>query len=728
MRKNAKGFRELGGQYPYRSCSGEFDPGPVIGPVTEIFCYLTFRNTIQVVLTHVSQKRVNLIQRALCTVAAVLLCLSLPSAADLRNAPNWFDPDGVANGDDWHYRVPINLPNTAGRASTIKLDVNFNQLLGDLGVNPGSVNFDENSPRIVTSTGTIATQQEFTDQVFGGLLDSTNNGRGEIKFILQHAPSSGPYYLYFDIVENGAKSPNPQQTINGNFEHSNGTVATGWTTSSVNTGGNQSNLVQTTTLGNTINLPGQCNSNATNNIDNSPNNNGVTATGVDWYLLGFRNNCEDGGGGVERVQLNRSLQNPNGAARGNLTFFFQVQTYDGLTTNSNNYDYFRMLVNGAVVDHTTLSINNATAPTLRIRNIGIGRPGYASNLVDFGWKQATLNMAQFPAGATTLRIETLHSGSDENYKSWVKLDDFEWAVQTGTLGAAQGFGKNIIAPADTAASPATTFGPNQILTIVATSNAQANSVIASVIDQNGTTVSSNIMLFDDGTHGDVTANDGSWANDGSDAAFPTYTFTASDPSGTNWSVNVQGLDNSTSNIGATNGLLHINGQPDTPPTQANFWNIDSQVFTFATPQLSISKLSFVISDPYNGTSNPKRIPGAIVEYRLAISNTGSGTVDNGSLLLTDAVPPNTALCVSATCSGVADPIVFDASGSPVPTGLTFNYASNVTFSVDGTDFSYLPVPDLEGFDDAVTHVRIIPGGIFAGGVASFDLRLFARVD
>ncbi len=51
--------------------------------------------------------------------------------------------------------------------------------------------------------------------------------------------------------------------------------------------------------------------------------------------------------------------------------------------------------------------------------------------------------------------------------------------------------------------------------------------------------------------------------------------------------------------------------------------------------LSISKTSTVISDPFNGTSDPKRIPLAIVQYQIEITNGGSaatatniGIVDN----------------------------------------------------------------------------------------------------
>ena len=35
-----------------------------------------------------------------------------------------------------------------------------------------------------------------------------------------------------------------------------------------------------------------------------------------------------------------------------------------------------------------------------------------------------------------------------------------------------------------------------------------------------------------------------------------------------------------------------------------------------------------VTDPFNGTTNPKAIPGARVTYTLDLSNTGSGTADN----------------------------------------------------------------------------------------------------
>ncbi len=48
-------------------------------------------------------------------------------------------------------------------------------------------------------------------------------------------------------------------------------------------------------------------------------------------------------------------------------------------------------------------------------------------------------------------------------------------------------------------------------------------------------------------------------------------------------------------------------------------------YKVVTATIGVIKSSAVISDPINNTTNPKRIPGAIVEYTLSISNTGSAT-------------------------------------------------------------------------------------------------------
>ena len=63
---------------------------------------------------------------------------------------------------------------------------------------------------------------------------------------------------------------------------------------------------------------------------------------------------------------------------------------------------------------------------------------------------------------------------------------------------------------------------------------------------------------------------------------------------------------------------------------------DDDDYTVQTATLGVSKISRVISDPFNNTTNPKLIPGAVVEYCIAVANTGSA--DATTVLINDPVP------------------------------------------------------------------------------------------
>jgi len=95
------------------------------------------------------------------------------------------------------------------------------------------------------------------------------------------------------------------------------------------------------------------------------------------------------------------------------------------------------------------------------------------------------------------------------------------------------------------------------------------------------------------------------------------------------------------------------------------------------------------------------------------------------------VPAAAAMCVTVACAGAPAPVQFDDSASPTPTGLSFNYANNVTYSTNGVSFTYVPVPDANGFDAAITHVRIAPTGAMnapgVGGNPQFQLRFVVRL-
>jgi len=142
--------------------------------------------------------------------------------------------------------------------------------------------------------------------------------------------------------------------------------------------------------------------------------------------------------------------------------------------------------------------------------------------------------------------------------------------------------------------------------------------------------------------------------------------------------------------------------------------------------LGMTKAWVVVSDPQNGTTNPKAIPGALVLYSITVTNSGPGTVDAGTIIIVDPLPTQVMAYVAGT------PVTF--TDGAVPSGLTYNYATNVrwTRAAGGTTtFTYTPVADVDGFDTLVTGVRLAPGGTMAGATLasqpSFTLTFTAKV-
>jgi uncharacterized repeat protein (TIGR01451 family) len=165
-------------------------------------------------------------------------------------------------------------------------------------------------------------------------------------------------------------------------------------------------------------------------------------------------------------------------------------------------------------------------------------------------------------------------------------------------------------------------------------------------------------------------------------------------------------------------------------TEGTVSDLGVGAFTVEIPQpsLTILKTSTVVSDPVNGTTNPKRIPLAVVRYDIVTSNSGPGAVDSNTLVITDPVPANTSLYVSTTAG---DPVVF-INGAPV-SGLTYNYPADVTYSSVGVagPWTYVPVPDADGFDGAVRAMRVAPGGTMnaaGGGNPSFTIQFRVRLN
>lgn len=139
--------------------------------------------------------------------------------------------------------------------------------------------------------------------------------------------------------------------------------------------------------------------------------------------------------------------------------------------------------------------------------------------------------------------------------------------------------------------------------------------------------------------------------------------------------------------------------------------------------LDATKTVSLLSDT-EGSSNPYALPGSDIAYDITVTNPGQ-SIDAGTIVLTDALPPQIAINVSS-------PGAFTFTDGANASGLSLNYAGpasttdGVEFSTDGTDFSYTPTGPV---DAAVTHVRFRPTGTFnpndGGNQPSFTIRIQA---
>ena len=594
-----------------------------------------------------------------------LVPLAQPLRADLRTAPSWYDQNTVTTAPDWHYRVAINVP-SAPVNSTVKLDVDFATLLATMGV---SGTFDVNSPRVVRSTGALSTNQEYTDTVYAGATDAIGNARGEIRFILQDA-GAVTYYLYFDVTQNGAKPANPQTVINGNFEFGAVGAATppGWTTSSkVNAAydtqirGSESPSI--TTDGATLNNPFTTD--------------GTPRTGTQSYLIGSRTNNEPGTN-KNATLLDRNITVPSGTP-GNLTVRWRPEGWDSDTNGgTNGFDHFKVsiITAGGVVTQIIgpAAGNYATnpfAPSFGTTAITAVAPGYgAYNSFDMGtnavhtqgmtvaynaspWWTINYALTAFAGQTVTIRIETGHV---TQFRTWASVDDIEWSVVTATLGSPQGFGINIVAPAASG-----NYVPGQAIPVTvqvdANPTAATDPMTVQLFDPTGTLAAGGpYILYNDGTHGDVTAGDSIWSNDNSVPAQPAPTVPLSATNSVGWTLRAYGKDATTSTIAAQNGLIRGPGTGAATETQANFWNIDEILFNVQTAAISFVKTNSIISDPINLATKPKFIPGATVRYCLLVTNAGPAAAN--AIIVSDTVPANVTFTPGSmksgtTCAGAA---------------------------------------------------------------------------
>lgn len=361
-------------------------------------------------------------------------------------AQAWYD-------DQWHYRVPISIPNGAAVNSTIKFNVDFTALLSSLGANG---TFDINSPRVVRSNDTtLSTVQEFTDAIYNSGSDISGNGRGEVRFILEDNGAT-TYYLYFDVVSNGPKAAYPGTPVNGNFEADiAGTVTPrGWrsATRSVSNMDLQVRPSETVNVTESGGNPGSVNTNG------SPN------TGKNAFLMGFRTNSDSNAPAGTNAVLTRDFVIPT-SNPGSISIHFKPQGWDsGANGNLSSYDFLRVrLLNPAnsalLLDIVGPQMSNygscPFSPNFGLNQASNSSSGYGyynywdneadrnnhvqglSSVYDRGkepWVNCSASLINL--AGRTVRLEISMSVTNL-YRSWFLLDDVQWSVIDVSLGTPQ---------------------------------------------------------------------------------------------------------------------------------------------------------------------------------------------------------------------------------------------------------------------------------------------------
>ncbi len=141
------------------------------------------------------------------------------------------------------------------------------------------------------------------------------------------------------------------------------------------------------------------------------------------------------------------------------------------------------------------------------------------------------------------------------------------------------------------------------------------------------------------------------------------------------------------------------------------------------PVVTSAKTSAPFSDPVNGTTNPKLIPGGDLIYTLTVTNSNASTLAGADLpALTDLLPPNVTFYNGDIDDG--GPLTGNFEFVPGTSGLSLA-AGNVTYTNNnGSTYAYTPAA---GYDAAVDGVRYAPTGTFNAN-SSFSIRFRTRIN
>ena len=112
---------------------------------------------------------------------------------------------------------------------------------------------------------------------------------------------------------------------------------------------------------------------------------------------------------------------------------------------------------------------------------------------------------------------------------------------------------------------------------------------------------------------------------------------------------------------------------------------DQSGYQVSTAALAITKSVSVFSDPFNDQTNPKAIPGAILEYTITVVN--SGTQDADDVVISDPIDALVTFVVAA-----------------------YGANQDVRYDIDGGPFSYCDASDGDATDCDLAGTTLTVGG------------------
>lgn len=138
----------------------------------------------------------------------------------------------------------------------------------------------------------------------------------------------------------------------------------------------------------------------------------------------------------------------------------------------------------------------------------------------------------------------------------------------------------------------------------------------------------------------------------------------------------------------------------------------------AAAPVAVTKTTAMVSDPQLDAA-PKAVPGSVLDYTVSVNNPSGGASNVTGIVYADTISARTMLYVLDLGIAGSGPVAF-GDGSTLGLGgskLSYTYTSlsNTSDSLEfssnnGFTWTYVPVPDANGYDGQVTNIRIKPTG------------------